>query len=247
MSWLAGFLRAFGDILAYGLERFLHPLRGLPAGERVIFLVLTFSGLGATVLLGQFSSLPGLHIPVPANLDNVRRAKPAVAPIGPLHDLAKPVREIPPNFRLSQSRPARTEADVSGPIELFDFNTSRDLVRVHDTRVWWESENDGHTRDTEDDHLMHWSVEEPFRRLVELVVREKGLLKVQDIYRAEGVHKAVSLHKQGRAVDLTCENMSLARLAALTYAAGFDWVLYERGGGHHVHASVNPKGRRRLQ
>ena len=130
---------------------------------------------------------------------------------------------------------------------MHDFNPGRDLVRVYDNRVWWESENDDHSRDVEDDHLMHWSMEEPFRRLVELVVKDGGLLKVQDAYRAEGIHKQFSLHKQGRAIDLTSENMSLGRLAALTYAAGFDWVLLERGGGHHVHASVNPKGRRRLQ
>ena len=94
-TWLAGFFRALGEIAAYGLERFLHPLRGLPPGEGVIFLVLAFSGLGATVILGQVSSLPGLHIPVPANLDNVRRARPAAPPVGPLHDLHKPLRDIP--------------------------------------------------------------------------------------------------------------------------------------------------------
>jgi hypothetical protein len=213
MTWLAGIFRALGDIAAFGLELLLHPLRGVSAGERAVFIILVCGGLGATVILGQVAARPDLRVPV----------------------------------RMSQSRPERTEAAVSIPIEQIDFNPGRDLVRVYDDRVWWESENDDHTRDIEDDHLMHWSMEEPFRRLVELVVKEGGLLKVQDIYRAEGIHKEFSLHKQGRAIDLTSENMSLGRLAALTYAAGFDWVLLERGGGHHVHASINPKNRRRLQ
>jgi hypothetical protein len=247
VNWLRGFLRALGDIAGFGLDLLLHPLRGMPGGERALFLILAGSGLAGTLVLGQVASRPSLRVSIPANHDAVSRSRPPAAPIGPMYDLRKPRRDIPKDFRLSQSMPARPESDASGTLGMLDFNASRDLVRVYDTRVWWESENDDHERDTEDDHLMHWCMEEPFRRLVELVVAQGGLLKVQDAYRAEGIHKAVSLHKQGRAIDLTCDNMSLARLSALTWAAGFDWVLYERGTGHHVHASVHPKGRRRLQ
>jgi hypothetical protein len=247
-AWWWGFLRAWAEIGLFVVDRIALPWRGLPTGERMVLLLLGVTSLGGTLVLSQVMALPSLPIPSVADLDVVtRRPRPTPPPVGPLHDLHQPVRAIPPNFRLSQAMPRRMEAEVSLPIDRVDFNVTRDLVRVYDPRVWWESEHDDHTGDVEDDHLMHWSVEEPFRRLVELVVREGGLLKVQDIYRAEGIHKAASLHKQGRAVDLTSEKMSLGRLAALTYAAGFDWVLYERGGGHHVHASVNPKGRRRLQ
>lgn len=247
MAWLGGFFRALAGITAFGLDLLLHPLRGLPGGERVVFLVLAGSGLVATLVLGQVASLPSLRLPVPANHEVVQRTRSAAPLIGPMFDLKKALREIPTDFRLSQCKPNKAESSVSGSIEMFDFNAARDLVRVYDSRVWWESENDDHSRDSEDDHLMHWSMEEPFRRLVELVALEGGRIKVQDSYRADGVHKAVSLHKQGRAIDMTCEKLSLARLAALTWAAGFDWVLNERGGGLHVHASVNPKGRRRLQ
>ena len=139
--------------------------------------------------------------------------------------------------------PARPEASVSGAIADVPFSASRDLIRVEDPRVWWESENDDATGDDEDDHLMHWAMEEPFRRLVELVETEGGQLKVQDSYRAVKVHGIKSLHKQGRGIDLTAFDISLGRLSALCWAAGFDWVYLEKAGGLHVHASVNLKGK----
>ena len=108
--------------------------------------------------------------------------------------------------------------------------------------MWWESDNDEAQGDTEDDHLVHYALEESLRRVIELVVQEGGTLEVHDAYRATGVHSPKSLHKQGRAVDLTCDELGLERLAILTWAAGFDWLYHEapKRGGHHVHASVRP-------
>ena len=124
--------------------------------------------------------------------------------------------------------------------EFIDFDPDRDLIEVDDRRVWWESEHD--KNDTENDHLMHVAMEIPFRRLVEQVVKAGGTLKVQDAYRASGIHASRSLHKEGRGIDLTCDEIGLEKLAKLTWAAGFDWVLFEapKKGGWHVHASVRP-------
>ncbi|MFC1452487.1 hypothetical protein ACFLSJ_03985 [Verrucomicrobiota bacterium] len=108
---------------------------------------------------------------------------------------------------------------------------------IDDPRVWWESDNDD--KDTEDDHSIHRSLEAPLRRLIELVHERGGALEVQDAYRAGGVHNPRSLHKEGRALDVTCDEMSLEDLAKLCWAAGFDWVYHEdRGTGPHVHCSV---------
>lgn len=156
-------------------------------------------------------------------------------------DLTKPVRDIPRRFPASSRLPSGGEGSTSVSIGSVAFDPSLDLVEVYDDRVWWESEHD--RGDTEDDHLMHAAMEVPLRRLIELVSAEGGVLKVQDAYRDHGIHSPRSLHKQGRAIDLTCDELGLERLAALTWAAGFDWVLYEapKGGGHHVHASVRPQ------
>jgi hypothetical protein len=165
-------------------------------------------------------------------------------PIPPvLIDYTQPVREAPGSFRQRQKMPARPEGSVSLAIQDYQFDKDKDLVRIEDPRVWWESDNDDATNDTEDDHLMHRCVETPFRRLIELVDAEGGQIKVQDSYRAVGVHAPKSLHKQGRALDLTANDMSLSRLAQLCWAAGFDWVYYELRGGHHVHASKRPDER----
>ncbi len=155
-------------------------------------------------------------------------------------DYSKPVREIPSRFPARKKMPARGEGATSRSIDQVSFNAKTDLVLVDDDRVWWESDND--KGDTENDHQVHRALETPLRRLIELVHAEGGTLKVQDSYRDQGIHSTRSLHKQGRAVDLTCDELGLERLAKLTWAAGFDWVYYEapRKGGHHVHASVKP-------
>lgn len=183
-----------------------------------------------------------VRAPAPEQSFAKQLALPAPIPI-PTPDYFNTVREIPKVFRLNTKKPNRAEGAVSGSIADWPFDPKRDLIRVEDSRVWWESEHDDATNDTEDDHLMHWCMEDPFRRLVELVEKEGGHLKVQDAYRAEGVHARKSLHKQGRAIDLTDFNLPLSRVAALAWAAGFDWVYYEAAGGLHVHASVNPTGK----
>jgi hypothetical protein len=157
--------------------------------------------------------------------------------------LDQPVREMPARFPARTHKPNSGEGHASGSIGTVPFDPDADLVRIEDDRAWWESENDKH--DTEDDHLFHRAMEEPMLRLIELVAQKGATLKVQDAYRAEGVHAARSLHKQGRAVDLTARDLSLEELAKLCWAAGFDWVYYEapRRGGAHIHASVRADGR----
>ena len=157
-----------------------------------------------------------------------------------MKDLTQPVRDEPTRFRARSYKPNLREGKASGSIGTGAFLAKYDLVRVEDSRVWWESEHD--KNDTEDDHIMHRSIEEPFRRLIELMDKSGGRLKVQDAYRDEGVHARKSLHKEGRALDLTSEGVSLEKLAKLCWAAGFDWVYYEspKRGGAHVHVSVRP-------
>jgi hypothetical protein len=153
-------------------------------------------------------------------------------------DYSMPVRDEPRRFKARTHLPRKPERFASGAVNAAAFFPKYDLVHVDDPRVWWESEHD--SGDTEDDHIMHRSVEEPFRRLVELVARHGGTLKVQDAYRAEGIHAKRSLHKEGRALDLTCDELGLEKLSKLCWAAGFDWVYFEapKRGGAHVHVSV---------
>ena len=156
--------------------------------------------------------------------------------------VAKPVyvpRPIPAKFPRNTHLPNTRESEASGGIVFSRFSAGRDLVYVDDRRVWWESEHDNEY-DDEDDHSMHYAIVAPFRRLVEYVCASNATLKVQECYRATGIHHTKSLHKEGRALDLTAEGMDLETLAKLAWASGFDWVYYEcpRKGGHHIHASV---------
>jgi hypothetical protein len=166
--------------------------------------------------------------------------EPPTAPVERF-SLLDPVRPQPASFRANTHMPRTTEGATSGSIDLGAFSPGRELVYLDDPRVWWESEND--SGDTEDDHTMHRAMVLPMRRLIELAYERGATLKVQDAYRPHGVHSPRSLHKEGRAVDLTAEGMSLEDLARLCWMAGFDWVYYETGsGGHHVHCSVKRSG-----
>jgi len=194
-------------------------------------LILSAVIVGAAVIL--------LAIPLrlsdrPAPEDNAPAELP---PPEPAPSLA-PTRAIPDAFPSNTHRPNVKESIASGAIDLGTFSAGRDLMYIDDARVWWESDND--TNDTEDDHTIHASLELPLRRLIELVTERGGTLKVQDCFRASGVHNKRSLHKEGRAIDLTCDELGLETLARLCWAAGFDWVYHERRsrGGAHVHCSV---------
>ncbi len=151
-------------------------------------------------------------------------------------DLTKPARPMPARFPKDTHLPTNSEADVCIAFDPDAFSAEKDLIRIVDTRVWFES--DEHANGDEDDHLIHRAMSTPFMRLIELVCQHKGRLKVHDAYRTRGPHCELSLHKEGRAVDLTCEEFSLSHLAKLAWAAGFDWVFYETSGGDHVHCSV---------
>ena len=168
---------------------------------------------------------PPLANPLPSSPTNSKTPKIATRP-------------EPSSFKPRSYLPPMKESKASGPINQKPFFPQHDLVLVEDSRVWWESEHD--QGDTEDDHMMHRAMEKPFRRLVELVSLAGGVLKVQDAYRPTGIHSSRSLHKEGRALDLTAEKISLEKLAKLCWMAGFDWVYYEvpKKSGVHIHTSV---------
>ncbi len=160
----------------------------------------------------------------------------------PPPDLHNPVRAAPASFPPDSNLPRGKEIYASGPIDLKTFNPSNMLVRFEDPRVWFESDNDHHS-DDEDDHVMHGAVEVPLKRLVNLLEQKGGKLKIHEAYRAADrnkIHLTTSLHGEGRALDLTCEKLSLSDLAKLAWQSGFDFVLYEkpRKSGVHLHCSV---------
>ncbi|MDA3924799.1 MAG: hypothetical protein PF904_08895 [Kiritimatiellae bacterium] len=157
-------------------------------------------------------------------------------------DLFNPVRPAPASFPPDSNMPHGKESKNSGPIDLKTFDPQIDLVRFEDPRVWFESDHD--KGDVEDDHMINCAVEIPLKRLVNLVEKKHGKLKVQEGYRAVNskkiIHLEKSLHREGRAVDLTSEGFSLSELAKLCWQAGFDFVLYEvpPRGGQHLHCSM---------
>ena len=154
-------------------------------------------------------------------------------------DVVMPLRQPPATFPAGTYLPRQKESEVSGPINLGDFSAGRDLTYVDDDRAWWESDND--SNDTECDHTVHRSMRRPLERVIQLVAERGGRLKIQDSYRPTQVHNLRSLHKEGRAIDLTCDELPLEEVAKLCWRAGFDWVYNEKGtrsNGPHVHASV---------
>ena len=169
-----------------------------------------------------------------------------------------PVRPFPDRFPRGSHMPDIKESEASGAISNSVFSPGRDLVYVDDPNVWWESDFDGEA-DDEDDHSMHRSIEPAFRRLVAMLAASNATLRVQEAYRPSTIHASTSLHKEGRALDLTCPDLdpscertdpsvgtqirptplSLEILAKMCWAAGFDWVYYEvpKNSGPHLHVS----------
>lgn len=222
--------RHLGGVFEHLADLVFGPRHRLKPGEKIFLFSagLLLAGGGLAFYLGWVAWHPG-----PA----VREQRVLDALIPRETDFTKPVRAEPTRFPARTTMPNRKEELVSGAL-IGHFSARHDLIRVDDTRVWWESDHD--KGDTEEDRLMHRAMEESFRRLVELVVRSGGTLKVQDIYREQGIHAPKSLHREGRAIDVTCDELGLERLAKLAWAAGFDWVYHEwpKNGGAHVHASV---------
>jgi len=173
-----------------------------------------------------------------ATAETAEKTEKPVKPQPP-PDLHNPVRPAPATFPRDSNLPQGREIYASGPIDLKTFNPDKDLVRFEDKRVWFDSD---HKKDPEeDDHLIHRAMEVPLKRLVNLLDKKGGKLKVHDAYRPTGIHLQNSLHREGRAIDLTCEKVSLSELAKLAWQAGFDFVLYEKPGamgGEHLHCSV---------
>ena len=232
LRWTQELLREFGILGEHVRKRVVlpwkqkhpeHPflLAGLIAAGLVLLggLIWAARSIPDVIAIGEFLTEP--------------------APSSP--DLTKPVRPEPARFRAGTHLPRWSEKLVVGPLRVKSLIPKADLVRVDDSRVWWDSDQD--KNDNEDDHLMHRRMEEPLRRLIELVDQRGGVLEVHDAYRLEGVHAKLSFHKEGRALDLTCDQLGLEKLAKLAWAAGFDWVYYEapKKGGAHVHASVKAR------
>ena len=248
-SWLQAFCKELLSFPHSLLHRIRHLLRinlrstyGLfKLAALLWFFIWT---LIITVLLWRQQDSSTLDI---TNKQIAPRATPAPkspAPtVLPTPDIFHAVRPIPKSFARDSRMPGHREVTYSKPIGSTPFSPKNNIIEIDDPRVWWESDHD--KNDTENDHQINRSMEIPLRRLIELVCAENGHLKVQDAYRASGVHTKRSLHKEGRAVDLTCNELGLERLACLCWAAGFDWVYYEASskGGAHVHASVRPESR----
>ena len=154
----------------------------------------------------------------------------------PLEACCELARTEPRHFPRGTHMPPFREDAISGVFNPSLFSPERDLVRIEDKSVWWESDA-GAASQPEDDHLVHRAVEAPFVRLSALVRRSGGRLEVRDAYRPDGIHVPKSLHREGRALDLTSTDITLERLAALCWVAGFDWVYYE-SRPEHVHCSV---------
>lgn len=225
------------------------------SGRQLLLLFFAFllTALLSVFLIRKFRSVEPV---VPAEMalsEDRTQADPDVEPdTGPspyfvrYAETCEPVRDMPRSFRPGQTMPTGGEGKNSTSIDKVSFRPVNDLIEIYDDRVWWESDEDDATGDDEDDHLFHWAMEKPMCRLINMVDERGGILKVQDSYRDSGIHAAKSLHKQGRAVDVTWmdpetrENRSLSDLAKMCWAAGFNWVYFERSPPH-IHASVRPE------
>ncbi len=187
-------------------------------------------------------SIEGCNGSGASNKDDDTATTNKVAKMGTKADLFSPVRPAPASFPPASNMPQGKESKHSGPIDLKTFRPTRDLVRFEDPRVWFASDPDN--KDGKEGHLIHIAVETPLKRLVNLVEKRGGKLKVHEGYCAVDTKKTIylenSLHREGRAVSLTSDGLSLSELAKLCWQAGFDFVLYEAppGGREHLHCSV---------
>jgi hypothetical protein len=121
------------------------------------------------------------------------------------------------------------------------------LIGNLDPAILFKREEDGPY--AEEDIRMHPDMIMPLYRLRELMVEEWSgalRLRVTDAYDSLLEHdlaqadesRKVSLHFEGRSIDLTTWPVQPAyygRLCALAHCAGFDWVHHE---GDHCHASI---------
>ena len=143
-----------------------------------------------------------------------------------------------------------TETEAAGPMVCRIERGSpafRQLIDVYDARVLWSGGEPAPYGD--EDHKMHPAMLEPFTALVDLVQQEwngETQIMVTEIYDSLGDHdpfhgdntQKYALHFEGRSIDLIpwpSDTARLARLCALTHAAGFDWVHNE---ADHCHASI---------
>ena len=199
-----------------------HKKFGRIASSIIILIIISFIALLVTTCTHHRRRRK--NMPLTAKIEQ--------PPVSRKFKLRKKPKKFPPNTYL----PKKKESQASGAIDLTTFSPGKSLIYFDDKRVWWESDHD--KNDIEDDHTIYVTMKAPLRRLIDLVTKENATLKVQDTYRPTGIHNSRSLHKEGRAIDLTCSGISLEELAKLCWMAGFNWVYYERKGGAHIHCSV---------
>ena len=204
----------------------------------IVAVVVCVGGITTCFLL----ELRGKSKPVTDTTESTDGGKTTEEQQQPAADLHNPVRAAPASFPRDSNLPRGRETFASGPINLATFNPDKDLMHFEDKRVWFES--DHQKNPVADDHIIHRAMEVPLKRLVNLLEKKGGKLKVYDAYRPaaqNNIHLENSLHCEGRAIDLTSEGINLSELAKLAWQAGFDFVLYEKpgkGGGEHLHCSV---------
>ena len=137
--------------------------------------------------------------------------------------------------------PRSSEADVVGALERRVARGTPAFSRLvrNDARgiVFKDEERTGA------DRLMHPTARARLNELSRLVKREWPSLelRVTEAWDEDLEHGTLSVHYEGRAVDVTTSDSNperLGRLAGLAVEAGFDWVYREKT---HVHASVRGK------
>lgn len=260
MNTKTGFFSEIARMLSGLYHRFGLFRRRHTRGEALLLV----GSICLTVLIGlllvnkikpnlQAANLPPVVAPVaPPPPPPVAVEPEPVVPLQPVgwNGSLDPVRELPRPFRNGQRMPVPKEGNASMLMDDVDFDPKTDLIFMDDPDVWWESDNVKNGE--ENDHLFHYAMEGPMRRLIHMVKERGAMLRVTEAYSLENFHHAKSLHKQGRAVDITWmqrepylkdktkRTLPLGELGRLAWAAGFTWVYFEKD---HIHASIRPDNR----
>jgi Hedgehog amino-terminal signalling domain len=142
-----------------------------------------------------------------------------------------------PVFDFGQKWPTASEAESSGAaVTSVDGSHLVDLVNScsHNIVIKFEEMDCSDARMTENAR----------RKMLELAIlvtaewSGKVNLRVTEAWDTNNEHSNYSLHYEGRAIDITTDDLDLdkyRRLAGLAAEVGFDWVYLE---SDHVHVSV---------
>lgn len=227
---------------------FLLNRGGGGSGRLTWGLVAIFFLLALTACAEAAAEAPPTRTPTASPTATVRPT-PTVTPTATPAS-ACPIPDLLMDQHLSASGSyTQTETAAAGPmacrIELGSC-AYHSLVGNLDPTIIFKNEE---ALPYQEDFLMHPDMLLPLYRLNQLVRTEWGglvQLRVTDGYDSTLEHdlgqadesKRVSLHFEGRSVDLTTwptDTNRYARLCALAHCAGFAWVQNE---GDHCHASI---------